>query len=148
MQTLKIQIPKGYEIESFDKVNGEIKFREQPKNIMDRIKTVDDVLMDNDLTEEELDEMFDGIPEHLKYQYIVELLCRSLNQGWTPDWSNSSEYKYFPWFEMAGSSGFRFGGLDGWTSGSYVGSRLCLKTSELAVYAGKQFIEVYKRFMI
>ena len=91
--------------------------------------------------------MFTNIPEHFKYQFIAELLCKSLNEDWTPDWDNSNEYKYYPWFKM-GSSGFRFGDCDGWDAVSGVGSRLCFKSRKLAEYAGEQFEDVYKQFMI
>lgn len=78
------------------------------KEITERIKTVVDVLEDNDVTQEQLDRWFENVPEHFKHQFIAELLCKSLNEGWTPNWDDSSEGKYYPWFKM-GSSGFRFG---------------------------------------
>ena len=115
--------------------------------VTDRIKTIDDVLEDNNVTQEEIDNMFYNSPEHLKYQYIAELLCKSLNEGWTPDWEDDNVRKYYPWFVM-GSSGFRFGGLANWYTYSNVGSRLCFKTSGLASYAGNQFKDLYKKFMI
>lgn len=34
MQTLKIEIPTGYEIDSFNKASGEIKFKAKPQNII------------------------------------------------------------------------------------------------------------------
>ncbi|MGK0175653.1 MAG: hypothetical protein ACI9AT_002040, partial [Ulvibacter sp.] len=79
---------------------------------------------------------------------VIKLICKSLNQGWTPDWSDSSEYKYTPWFEMNGSSGFRCHVFVSWCTYTHVGSRLCFKSKELAEYAGKQFEEVYKDFMV
>ncbi len=117
------------------------------KKITERIKTVDDVLRDNNITQKELDMMFANIPEHFKYQYIAELISKSLNQGYTPDWDNLNEYKYFPWFKMS-SSGFRYCNYDDWSSGSNVSSRLCFRSPRLATYAGEQFIEVYKKFMV
>ncbi len=148
MQTLKIEIPKGYEFESFDKVSGELKLREKPKNVMERIKTVADVLDDNGIMNIEFNMNCQGLTEDEVDYKILKLLTKSLNEGWTPDWSNSSQPKYFPWFEMKGSSGFRFNGCDHWAATSGVGSRLCFKSRELAEYAGKQFTAVYKQFMI
>lgn len=147
MQTLKIEIPKGFEIASFDKLSGEIRFKETPKSVFDRIKSVEDVMTDNGLTREQFDESCEGLsPDEVAYR-ILKLLAKSLNEGWVPDWSNSNEYKYFPWFEMRGSSGFRFGGHGHWYSVSHVGSRLCFRTRELAEYAGKQFQHIYGQFM-
>ncbi|MCO6499108.1 MAG: hypothetical protein J5I47_01880 [Vicingus serpentipes] len=147
METLKIEIPKGFEVKDFNKKTGEITFKEKPKEVTERIKTVDDVLNDNGVTMSELDKMFKGVPEHFKHQYIAELLCKSLKEGWEPDWDNSNEYKYYPWFVMS-SSGFRYNDCVGWSAGSAVGSRLCFKSRKLAVYAGEQFTELYKQFMI
>ena len=77
------------------------------KEVTERIKTIEDILEDNDMTQEKLDKMFAHLPIHLKYQYIAELLCKSLNEGWIPDWDDGNYNKYFPWFKM-GSSGFRY----------------------------------------
>ena len=148
METLKIEIPKGFEIDSFDKLSGEIKFKEKPKKVTERIKTVTDVLADNGLTQDQFDKQCEGRESDEVAYRILKLLARSLNEGWKPNWSNFNEAKYYAWFEMGGSSGFRFLGFVGWRSNSAVGSRLCFKTSELAVHAGKQFSEVYKQFMV
>lgn len=147
MKTLKIEIPKGFEIDSFDKQSGEIKFKEVPKSVMERIKTVEDVLSDNGLTREQFDEQYEGLEEDEIAYRILKLLAKSLNEEWMPDWSDSNEYKYYPWFEMRGSRGFRFIDNAYWHSDSGVGSRLCFKTRELAEYAGQQFQPVYEQFM-
>ncbi len=117
------------------------------KEVTERIKTIDDVLEDNNITQKELNTMFINVPEHLKYQYVAELIAKSLNEGWLPDWDNGEYDKYYPWFKMS-SSGFRYGVFDGWGTVSSVGSRLCFKSSELARYAGEQFTDVYRKFMI
>ena len=79
----------------------------------------------------------------------MKLLTKSLNEGWEPDWDNSSERKYFPWFNMSSSgSGFSFCVCDDWGTHSSVGSRLCFKSSELAKYAGTQFTDIYKEYML
>jgi hypothetical protein len=142
-----IEIPKGYEVESFNKQSGQLKFKEV-KDPIDRIKTVADVLADNNITQEEFDFSCVDLPKDEKAYRLLKFLVKSLNQGWTPDWASSNENKYFPWFEMRGSSGFRFVGYVYWSSVSDVGSRFCFKTRELAEYAGKQFESVYKDFMV
>lgn len=75
------------------------------------------------------------------------VISRALNEDWYPDWKDSNQYKWFPWFEVSSASGFRF-------SVSYYGltatctpARLCYKSRELADYAGKQFIDLYKEFI-
>ena len=82
--------------------------------------------------------------------YKLVIIAEALNEGWKPNWDNWDEIKYHPWFDMEGSSsgsGFAFGGYGSWVADSYVGSRLCFKSRELAEYAGKQFTEIYKEYM-
>lgn len=148
MQTLKIEIPDGFEIDSFDKQTPEIKFKPKPKKVTERIKTVADVLADNGLTQVQFDYLCEGLSQDEIAYRILKMLAKSLNEGWTPNWRNSNEVKYVPWFEMAGSSGFRFFVCVHWVSDSCVGSRLCFKTRELAEYAANQFTDVYRSFML
>lgn len=148
MKTVKIEIPKGFEVDKFDLKTGELSFKEKPKNVMDRIKTIEDVLKDNGMTQEEFDKSLYGLVEDEIAYRLAKLICKSLNEGWTPDWSNVNEFKYVPWFKMGGSSGFRFNDFVRWTTRSDVGSRLCFKSRELAEYAGKQFTSVYQDFFI
>lgn len=74
----------------------------------------------------------------------MDIIREVLNEGWVPDW-NDSNYKYWPWFKHSGS-GLSYNGYGDDYSCSGVGSRLCFKSRELAEYAGKQFIEIYKAF--
>ena len=85
---------------------------------------------------------------HAKLVIIARAANRLANKGkeWKPNWGNSSQWKYYPWFEMGGSSGFRFYGDDYWASGSDVGSRLCFISREVAIYIGKQFTDLYKDY--
>lgn len=76
----------------------------------------------------------------------LKLIAEALNEGWTPDWQNSSQYKYTPYFRHNGTA-FVYYGFNCWGSFAGVGSRLCFKNSELAIYAGKQFIDLYNEFL-
>lgn len=84
-----------------------------------------------------------GAINHMKLCIIAE----ALNEGWQPDYSNSSEYKYYPWFDFVPGSGFRFGGCARGCTNTYVGSRLVYRTRELAEYAGKQFEDLYNEYL-
>jgi len=146
MKAIQVEIPKGYEFESFDSKSSEIKLKEKPKGMP---TTVEELLELNGIDRGEFDEKCDGLPADERAYVILKLLTKTLNQGWTPKWDNASEDKHFAWFDMrGGSSGFRFLGCDSWSSGSSVGSRLCYKTRELAEHAGKYFIETYRDFMV
>ncbi|MCZ8353939.1 MAG: hypothetical protein O9340_04340 [Cyclobacteriaceae bacterium] len=147
MQTLKIQIPEGYQIDNVDMNSGEIKFKPVPKDVRERFKTVSDVLAHHLLTEEEFDEKCEDLTADEKAYRFLKMLAQCLNEGWQPDWNNENQPKYYPWFYMGGSSGFRSYFFVNWDSYSNVGSRLCFKSSVLAEYAGTQFLNQYKQFM-
>ncbi|WP_407483293.1 hypothetical protein [Elizabethkingia meningoseptica] len=147
MNELKIQIPEGFQIGAFDKVTGVVKFEAKPKDIKERIKTFNDVLQYHGIKSETFAmECLSLTDDEIAYKQI-KLISSALNEGWTPDWNDRNQTKYYPWFRMGSSgSGFSFGDYDCDGSGSRVGSRLCYKSSELAKYAGTQFISIYKKF--
>lgn len=153
MQTLKIEIPKGYQIDSFDQLSGEIRFKETPKSIFERINTIDDVFRelgdsDQDVMDyKKLMTLFDSSHHLVNYQLVV-LIAKAMNEGWVPDWRNPNEYKYYPWFELLGSSGFRFDGCAHWTSFTRVGSRLCFQSQQKVEHAAAKFLSVYEKFML
>jgi hypothetical protein len=146
MTKIKVEIPEGFEVESFDESSAEVTLRPKPKDVSG-IQTLDDLLKENGITPAVFENECKELTRDERAYRIIKLLAKTLNQGWEPDWSTSDEYKYYPWFEM-GSSGFRFGVCGGWDSYSGVGSRLCFKTRELCEHASKHFVEVYKDFMI
>lgn len=121
-----------------------------PKEVTERIKSFLDVLADMGITHEEWQSSCAGLTsDEIAYRQLV-LIAQSLNEGWVPDWGNSNEYKYYPWFNMGGSAGSSFSFYDfvSDSSRSLVGSRLCYKSRKLAEYAAKQFIEIYKQFYL
>jgi hypothetical protein len=89
----------------------------------------------------------DSVNGYFKLIKIAEVL----NEGWEPNWDNANEPKYYPWFYMDSKAGSGFGlsyhGYVDVNSYSTVGSRLCFKTRELAIYAGQQFINEYLEYM-
>lgn len=110
------------------------------QKITDRIKTPEDaytVLGYKSV-------LFSGPNDEIAYQKL-KLIAQALNEGWKPDLGNDNEPKYYPWFNFKG--GFSYYGAYCSCTGSHVGSRLCFKSRELAEYAGKQFISIYKDFM-
>ncbi len=91
-----------------------------------------------------------AIIAHFKLVIIAE----ALNEGWTPDWSDYDQAKYYPWFEVIPDNksvsgfGLSYGAYGGWLTGTGVGSHLCFKTRDLAKYAGKQFLKLYEEYML
>lgn len=123
------------------------------QDVQDRIKTFDDVLAELGEQDEEVEDLLDyegSNPDMLGAKAMLKLtmIAKVLNEGWTPDWSNSSEYKYYPWMKYKAGSGFSYSGYDCAYAFTGVGSRLCFKTRELALYAGKQFEDLYKEYFL
>ena len=122
-------------------------------DIKDKVKSFEDACKVLDITPSA--PVVTGIPE--KYQkplianYQLMVIAEALNEGWTPDWSNGEWDKWHPWFNMDDSSSagrFSFLGSDDRRSSSFVGSRLCFKSEELADYAGTQFLELYRELFV
>ncbi|HEX5555317.1 MAG TPA: hypothetical protein VFX43_18910 [Chitinophagaceae bacterium] len=76
----------------------------------------------------------------------LKVITEALNDGWTPDWSDDDEKKWYPWFDFQVGR-FVFGSVLCFCTFSFLGSRLCFRTRELAEYAGKQFEDLYNQFL-
>lgn len=105
----------------------------------------------------------------------LRIICAALNEGWEPQFTED-EWRYYPWFTLwtedelseksdewktdrhlisTGEYQTDYAGLV--SAASYtapssanatVGSRLCLKSDTLAVYCGKQFINIWADFCL
>lgn len=121
------------------------------QKITDRVKTFEDALAIVGASDNQkilLD--YNGVDKDMlaaKAFLQLTIIAKALNEGWTPDWTNTSEYKYIAWFIHKAGSGLSFRDYDYSASGTDIGSRLCFKTSELATYAGQQFENIYRDFL-
>lgn len=122
------------------------------QKITDRVKTYEDACRElsmNPLDENKLMKL--GLTKHdIAYQKLVTI-AKSLNEGWVPDVCDNSVYRWYPWFVTNGSpSSFAFGVSYCGNANAYAGcgSRLCFKNKELSEYCGKQFIELWKQFIL
>ena len=105
----------------------------------------------------------------------LRIICAALNEGWEPQFTED-EWRYYPWFWLytqdeidnmdedekkerclmstgdyqTGYAGLAFAGSRNAPSASNtnIGSRLCLKSDTLAVYAGKQFMSLWADFYL
>jgi hypothetical protein len=120
------------------------------EKITDRIKTIRDACDEVGENYSEFMDSLRGLPKDEIAYKILKVIVRALNGDWIPDWSNSSQYKYFPWFEMSKNpdSGFVYSFCNCWDDTSSVSSHLAFKTKELALYAGKQFDAEYYDYMV
>lgn len=106
----------------------------------------------------------------------LKTIIEALNEGWKPQ-LKEDEYRWYPWFylytkeeikrkskaDLKRQRGLLLGGyaLNGARCGfasvasystpsstyAYLGSRLCLKSEELANYCGRQFIEIWFSYL-
>ena len=88
---------------------------------------------------------------HSKLVIIIKAANKLANNGkeWKPNFNNTTELKYEPWFNM-GSSGrpFEFVDYGHWHTYSTVGSRLCFKNRAVLKYIVNTFIELYKTYLL
>lgn len=75
-------------------------------------------------------------------------LCRRANakrRTWRPDWSDSNQKKWYPWFEYK-NGGFVVAGTDYYYDYTCtdVGSRLCFPTSEMVKEFANENIDLYR----
>lgn len=112
---------------------------------------------------------------HLFAYTRLAIIAEALNEGWRPEYTED-EYRYYPWFGLytqkeyddmddEDKERFRFVGRSGYNahaygglvyayasygsaySSTFIGSRLAFKSRELAIYCGKQFIEIWINYL-
>lgn len=121
------------------------------QKVTDRIKTYEDACSELGVKPIEETDLFQigFTKDEIAYRKI-KTITEALNEGWKPDWSDKNQKKWYPWFYPGSSSGCVF--CDAYSRYSDVyagyGSRLCFKSEELANYAGKQFVDLYKEFIL
>lgn len=112
---------------------------------------------------------------HLFAYTRLAIIAEALNEGWRPEYTED-EYRYYPWFGLytqeeyddmddedkercrfvgrSNGSAYADGGLvlaNAYSGSAYsnanIGSRLAFKSRELAIYCGKQFIEIWINYL-
>lgn len=112
---------------------------------------------------------------HLFAYTRLAIIAEALNEGWRPEYTED-EYRYYPWFGLYTQKEYddmddddkercrfvgrsydnasAYGGLvcagacsGSADSGTGIGSRLAFKSRELAIYCGKQFIEIWINYL-
>lgn len=85
----------------------------------------------------------------------LETIAAALNEGWKPDWNNTDQYKYYPYFYIQENAKGAYAGLSyaitdaaAASATAGIGSRLCFYASRLARYAGNQFTDLYEQILI
>lgn len=146
-----------------------------PKSVTERVKTFDDACRELG-NEHPLVKAYDALccvdtDKDLEVYAKLRIIVAALNEGWKPQFTKD-EYRYYPWFQSCnkGMSDeerkalFHFGGVlyhgelcsfmalgscDGCESSyTYISTRLALKSENLAIYCGKQFIDLWADLMM
>lgn len=77
--------------------------------------------------------------------FMLRHIVKIRRGPWTPDWNNTSQKKYYPWFRMkTGKTGFVFHDSYYAYDGSLVGSRMCFPSAELCEATAKEFLAIYR----
>lgn len=123
-------------------INFGVEFFNQ--KITDRIKSFDDILAIANEKGYKYNPNTDDTEDEVAYKK-AKLIALVLNEGWE---AKAKINRYYPYFSL--SSGFVFAGscYDYGCVYSASGFRLCFKNSELSDFAGKTFIEIYKKLYI
>jgi len=120
-------------------------------NIQDKVKSFEDACQFLGLDPKHLP-VVDNLPEKDQNAiiafYKLTIIIRALNEGWEPDWKNWDEHKYYNYFYIRSGSGFVYSTTHYSDACTHIGSRLCFKSRELAVYALYQFKELYLQYLL
>lgn len=92
-------------------------------------------------TEEEFNSLYKNIPDHVKAYELECMVVAFYNKGWIPDFNNSNERKYLPWFYL---DNFRLFGVDDSGLGSFCSARLLFKNELDVREAVEKFKDVFK----
>lgn len=93
----------------------------------------------------------------------LETITEALNEGWRPDWSNTDEPKYYPWFYIkpdagkdaevkpSGATAGLANAITNYAAANtlaHIGSRLCFHERRTAAYAGDTFRDLYAQILV
>ena len=148
-----------------------------PKNVMDRVKTFEDACIETGTDIQAFNEMTKNLDEHVVTYMKLSIIVKALNEDDKFPYFTKDEWRYYPYFwlytkdeyekmnakdrEKISRVLFRsyadagsHGGVacanaeDGASvTNNVVGARLVFRNRELALYAGKQFIDLYVKHL-
>jgi hypothetical protein len=141
------EIDEMFEVSDEKQIKVLSKFLTKSKNLIDDINSFEDACESLGITDSKseikiLESISTPSKDKLIALYKLEIIIRALNNGWYPDFKNSSEYKYFNYFRMEG--GFSFYTVYCRNSAVTVPSALYLKNKELAEHCAKIAIKEYE----
>ena len=170
---LEIEIPEG---KTAVWRNGILTLIDEPeKDVRKRIKTFEDACHEIGIDAEawNRDKISLGLEPDVLAFLKLRIIVKALNEGWEPQFTED-ECRYYPWFILytreeynkldeeeksrvvyrssvnAGALGgvsYAYAYSDSSVTNASVGVRLAFKTSELAAYCGRQFLDIWADFV-
>ena len=170
---LEIEIPEG---KTAVWRNGVLTLIDEPeKEVRERIKTFEDACREIGIDAEawNRDKISLGLEPDVLAFLKLRIIVKALNEGWEPRFTED-ECRYYPWFILYTGEEYNkldeeeksrvvyrslyyanaFGGVSFASANSvsssanaYIGVRLAFKTSELAAYCGRQFLDIWADFV-
>lgn len=170
---LEIEIPEG---KTAVWRNGILTLIDEPeKDVRKRIKTFEDACHEIGIDAEawNRDKISLGLEPDVLAFLKLRIIVKALNEGWEPQFTED-ECRYYPWLILytgeeynkldeeeksrvvyrSNNGAYAFGGVscayasnDSLFTYAYIGVRLAFKTSELAAYCGRQFLDIWADFV-
>ena len=170
---LEIEIPEG---KTAVWRNGILTLIDEPeKDVRKRIKTFEDACREIGIDAEawNRDKISLGLEPDVLAFLKLRIIVKALNEGWEPQFTED-ECRYYPWFILytreeynkldeeeksrvvyrSYNNAYGLGGVlyanasyDSSYANAYIGVRLAFKTSELAAYCGRQFLDIWADFV-
>ena len=170
---LEIEIPEG---KTAVWRNGILTLIDEPeKDVRKRIKTFEDACHEIGIDAEawNRDKISLGLEPDVLAFLKLRIIVKALNEGWEPRFTED-ECRYYPWFILytgeeynkldeeeksrvvyrssyyayaLGGVSCAGAGYDSSVTNASVGVRLAFKTSELAAYCGRQFLDIWADFV-
>jgi hypothetical protein len=92
-----------------------------------------------------------GMPKEHRKAVIAAaklfIIVDVLNDGWVPNWDDRSQEKWWPCFYL-NKPGFRIDTVYSDCTRTNVSFRLCFKSKDIALYAAKNFKQLYRDLMV
>lgn len=170
---LEIEIPEG---KTAVWRNGILTLIDEPeKDVRKRIKTFEDACREIGIDAEawNRDKISLGLEPDVLAFLKLRIIVKALNEGWEPQFTED-ECRYYPWFILytreeynkldeeeksrvvcrsslyanaVGGVSYAYANYDSSYSVASIGVRLAFKTSELAAYCGRQFLDIWADFV-
>ena len=170
---LEIEIPEG---KTAVWRNGILTLIDEPeKDVRKRIKTFEDACREIGIDAEawNRDKISPGLEPDVLAFLKLRIIVKALNEGWEPQFTED-ECRYYPWFILytreeynkldeeeksrvvyrtynyalaLGGVSCAFAYVGSSSANAVIGVRLAFKTSELAAYCGRQFLDIWADFV-